>query len=406
MTFAIHTLGCRVNIYESEKIKSKLLEQGLIEVPFDTKADVYIINTCSVTHTADHKSRQMLSRARSLNKDALVFCIGCYTNNVEMNHLEKIGGIKYISNENKEKVVDEILNHIENKIIQNEGPGGESKYSRYFLKIEDGCNNFCSYCLIPHLRGRVKSKSMEEITKEARDIIEKGYKEIVLVGINLCSYGKDINSNLNECISAICKIDGLKRLRLSSLTPSFIDENFINTLNLPHVKDKICNSFHLSLQSASDRVLKNMNRTYTKKELQNACTLLKNNFDFMTITADIIVGFPGETEEDFMETYNFVKENKIYSPHVFAYSIRNGTKAASMDGQIPEDIKKDRSKRLIELGEKNSKAIEDSIKGTNQEVLIEQVDETSAKGYTKSYIELKFPYKEGMKIGNIVNINA
>ena len=406
MTFAIHTLGCRVNIYESEKIKSKLLEQSLTEVPFDTKADIYIINTCSVTHTADHKSRQMLSRARSLNKDALVFCIGCYTNNVEINHLKKIDGIKYISNENKEKVVDEILNHVENKIIQNEGLGGESKYSRYFLKIEDGCNNFCSYCLIPHLRGRVKSKSIEEITKEAMDIIEKGYKEIVLVGINLCSYGKDINSDLNECISAICKVDGLKRLRLSSLTPSFIDENFISTLNLPHVKNKICNSFHLSLQSASDRVLKNMNRSYTKAELQNACDMLKNNFDFLTITADIIVGFPSESEEDFMETYNFVKENTIYSPHVFAYSIRSGTKAASMDGQIPEDIKKDRSKRLIELGEKNSKAIEDSIKGSHQEVLIEQVDETSAKGYTKSYIELKFAPIDGMKIGDIVNINA
>ncbi len=406
MTFAIHTLGCRVNIYESEKIKSKLLTQGLIEVPFDTKADIYIINTCSVTHTADHKSRQMLSRARSLNEDALVFCIGCYTNNVEINHLEKLDGIKYISNENKEKVVDEILNHIENNFTRTEIPGAGSKYSRYFLKIEDGCNNFCSYCLIPHLRGRVKSKSLDEITNEVRDIVGKGYKEIVLVGINLCSYGKDIGSNLNECIKEICKIDGVKRLRLSSLNPSFIDENFINTLNLPHVKDKICNSFHLSLQSASNNILKAMNRTYTKEGLQKAVNLLRNNFSFCTITADIIVGFPGETEDDFLETYNFIKDNQIYEPHVFAYSIRTGTKAAELKCQVDDATKKDRSRRLIEQGSKNSESIRNSIKGMSDQVLIEQIIGEFAIGYTKSYIELKIKKKSDMKIGDIVDIKV
>ena len=435
MTFAIHTLGCRVNIYESEKIRSGLIKLGFKEKSFSEKADIYIINTCSVTHVADHKSRQMLSKARNLNEDALILCVGCYADNIEINNLSKSEGVIYIDNKIKNQVIDYIENlDIEDKeklekvkeyiksILKDKAKDDmmldidniesridevipSSKYSKYFLKIEDGCNHFCTYCLIPHLRGRVESKPIEKILKEAEDVIKSGCLEIVLVGINLCSYGLDLGSNLNEVIKAISNIEGLKRLRLSSLTPSFINDEFIETIKLPQVREKLCNSFHLSLQSASDNILKKMNRNYTKKDLQDACDRLRNTYEFCTITADIIVGFPGESDEDFKETYDFVQFNNIYSPHIFPYSIRKGTRAEKFEDQVPEEIKKDRTKKLIALGDMNSKNIEDSIKGMREEVLVEQVVDGYAIGHTRSSIELKLLQKKGVKVGEILSIN-
>ena len=396
---AFITLGCKVNQYETNAMAQKFLEKGYEVVEHTEFANIYIINTCTVTNMSDRKSRQMLRRVKELNKNAIVVACGCYAQ-VAKKELEKIKEVDLILGNNEKKdIVSYVEKFEKNKkkelevedVMQKKnfvefGSVVYTEKTRAVIKVQDGCDRFCSYCIIPYARGRVRSRKPESIIKEIEKISEEGIKEVVITGIHIASYGKDFkdeNYKLIDLLEEINKIKGIERIRLGSLEPLLITEEFVERL----VKlEKICHHFHLSLQSGCDETLKRMNRRYNTEEFRKVVKLLRKNYKDVNLTTDIIVGFPGETEEEFKKTYEYLKEIKFYKMHVFKYSKRQGTKAAEMKEQIDGNKKEERSRKLIELSNKNEKEYNEQYIGKEVEILWEEEKDNIYKGHTKNYI--------------------
>ena len=405
---ALHNLGCKVNAYETEAMQEMLEREGYEIVPFREGADIYIINTCTVTNIADRKSRQMLHRARKMNPDAIVVAAGCYVQ-AQAEHGEVDPCIDIVIGNNKKQDLLTILKEYEKEyeketdIVRKEvidinhtkqyedlHLSRTREHTRAYIKVQDGCNQFCSYCIIPYARGRVRSRSLEDVVREVKGLAENGYKEVVLTGIHLSSYGVDLQkTDLLSLIQAVHEIEGIQRIRLGSLEPRIITEEFASALaSMP----KMCPHFHLSLQSGCDATLKRMNRRYTSEEYYEKCQLLRKYFAHPALTTDVIVGFPGETEEEFEESRAFVDKVDFYETHIFKYSKREGTKAAVMDNQVPESVKAERSNVLIEMSRQKQAAYEKSFLGKEVEVLVEEAAVIGGKnvqvGHTKEYIKI------------------
>ena len=411
---AFHNLGCKVNSYETEAMQQLLEDAGYEIVPFREGADVYIINTCSVTNVADRKSRQMLHRAKKMNPSAAVVAVGCYVQAAGA-ELKKDEAVDLIVGNNQKKDLVQILDdyfadHENSGEILDIGHSQEyeelhirriADHTRAFIKVQDGCNQFCSYCIIPYTRGRVRSRRPEDIEHEVRGIAEAGYKEIVLTGIHLSSYGVDFKDeqkeNLLTLIKRLDQIPGIERLRLGSLEPRIVTREFAKELARLRT---ICPHFHLSLQSG-DATLKRMNRRYNAAEYQACCEILREEFDNPAITTDVIVGFPGETEEEFAETERFLKAIHFYEMHIFKYSRRAGTRAADMPDQVPEGTKSVRSDILLALEKQQSLEYRGRFLGTEEEILLEEpieIDGTKyMMGHTRQYVKGAVPYEEGLK---------
>ena len=440
-TVAFITLGCKVNQYETNAMTQQFIEKGYEVVDHTKEADIYIVNTCTVTNMSDRKSRQMLRRVKELNKEAIVVACGCYAQ-VAKEELEKIEEINLVLGNNEKKDIVEYVEtyihhqtlnknkgntlHIKDKskkieedvkasqnkeITANAGKNKITKdrvetqiqdvmnqkefvefgditfteKTRAVIKIQDGCDRFCSYCIIPYARGRVRSRKPEHILSEIQKIAKEGIKEVVITGIHIASYGKDFKQEyrLIDLLEEMNEIEGIERIRLGSIEPLLITEEFVNRLEK---LSKICHQFHLSLQSGCDETLKRMNRRYTTEQFQEITKLLRNAFEDAILTTDIIVGFPGESEEEFEKTYEFLKEIKFYKMHVFKYSPRKGTKAAVMPNQIDGNKKEERSRKLIELSNENEKAYNEQYVGKEVEVLFEEEKNGMWQGHTKNYI--------------------
>ena len=412
---AFHNLGCKVNSYETDAMQQLLEDAGYEIVPFREGADVYIINTCSVTNVADRKSRQMLHRAKKMNPSAAVVAVGCYVQAAGA-ELKKDEAVDLIVGNNQKKDLVQILDdyfadHENSGEILDIGHSQEyeelhirriADHTRAFIKVQDGCNQFCSYCIIPYTRGRVRSRRPEDIEHEVRGIAEAGYKEIVLTGIHLSSYGVDFKDeqkeNLLTFIKRLDQIPGIERLRLGSLEPRIVTREFAKELARLRT---ICPHFHLSLQSGCDATLKRMNRRYNAAEYQACCEILREEFDNPAITTDVIVGFPGETEEEFAETERFLKAIHFYEMHIFKYSRRAGTRAADMPDQVPEGTKSVRSDILLALEKQQSLEYRGRFLGTEEEILLEEpieIDGTKyMMGHTRQYVKGAVPYEEGLK---------
>ena len=415
---ALHNLGCKVNAYETEAMQEMLEKEGYEIVPFKEGADIYIINTCTVTNIADRKSRQMLHRARKMNPNAIVVAAGCYVQAQENEHHELDSCIDIVIGNNKKQDLIQILDEYESKCkteevidinhtneYENLNLSRTGEHTRAYIKVQDGCNQFCSYCIIPFARGRVRSRSLEDVVQEVTTLSGNGYKEVVLTGIHLSSYGVDFEeqearkkTDLLTLILAVHEIPGIERIRLGSLEPRIITEEFAKTIaGLP----KMCPQFHLSLQSGCDATLKRMNRRYTTGEYYEKCELLRKYFDHPALTTDVIVGFPGETEEEFEESKAFVDKVNFYETHIFKYSKREGTRAAVMENQVPEQIKAERSAQLIELGAKKQEAYEKEMVGKNVEILVEEPAQINGKevqvGHTKEYIKVALESDENLQ---------
>ena len=401
---ALHNLGCKVNAYETEAMQQLLEKAGYEIVPFSEKADVYVINTCSVTNMADRKSRQMIHKAKKENPDSIVVAAGCYVQTSEEEAVQDKAVDIVIGNNKKHELIS-LLEQYEQKRnegvlldiydINEKGRAYENlfltktaEHTRAFLKVQDGCNQFCSYCIIPYARGRVRSRKAEEVVKEVKTLASNGYQEIVLTGIHLSSYGVDHGSHLLHLIQLVHEIDGIKRIRLGSLEPGIVTEDFVQALSK---LNKICPHFHLSLQSGCDATLKRMNRRYDTKKYEEGCRLIRKYFAHPAITTDVIVGFPGETEEEFAATEEFLQRIHFYEMHIFKYSKRKGTKAAVMSEQVSEQVKAQRSAKLIALGKQMSEEFREEYLDTVQEVLLEEkvmIDgHAYFTGYTKEYIK-------------------
>ncbi len=407
---ALHNLGCKVNAYETEAMQEMLEKAGYEIVPFQEGADVYVINTCTVTNIADRKSRQMLHRARKMNPNAVVVAAGCYVQAQDKKD-EKDSCIDIVLGNNRKKDLVSVLEEFFEKQETGTGAGIEEladiqhtqeyermyltnpqEHTRAYIKVQDGCNQFCSYCIIPYARGRVRSRDKEDVLREVETLSRNGYQEIVLTGIHLSSYGIDFKEKKEDLLSLILsvhEIDGVKRIRLGSLEPRIVTEEFAETLSkLP----KICPHFHLSMQSGCDATLKRMNRRYTSAEYYEKCNILRKYFQNPALTTDVIVGFPQETEEEFETTKKFIEKVGFYETHIFKYSRREGTKAAEMDNQVPEHIKAERSSVLIALGEENRRKYIQEYKGREAEVLIEEQVIYNGKkvwtGHTKEYMKI------------------
>ncbi|NLM12630.1 MAG: tRNA (N(6)-L-threonylcarbamoyladenosine(37)-C(2))-methylthiotransferase MtaB [Epulopiscium sp.] len=408
---AFYTLGCKVNQYETEAMIELFKNEHYEIVSFDEYADVYVINTCTVTNLGDRKSRQMIRRAKKINPDSIVVVVGCYVQTapeevqaiegvnivVGTDHRSKIIELirQYEEEQNMINAVDDIMNvktFEELSVHQLEGR------TRAYLKIQEGCNQFCTYCIIPYARGPIRSRQPENIMKEVKNLVNNGFKEIVLTGIHVASYGKDLEDmDLLKIIEMVHTIDGLKRIRLSSIEPRIITEEFVNRIkSLP----KICPHFHLSLQSGCDTTLKRMNRKYDTAQFKKAVDLLRENIEDIALTTDIIVGFPGETEEEFKASYNFVKEIGFAQIHVFKYSPRKGTPAAKMSNQISPEIKDKRSHQMILLGEEMQKSFLTKQVGKTLEVLFENLVDNQKdfyEGYTPNYLKVNAYSKENIE---------
>ena len=416
---ALHNLGCKVNAYETEAMQQLLEEAGYEIVPFSEKADVYVVNTCSVTNMADRKSRQMLHKAKKLNPDSIVVGAGCYVQTKEQEAIYDLAIDIIIGNNKKHELVSLINEYMakrenthsdlftENAVIDINDNKQEfeelflsktAEHTRAFIKVQDGCNQFCSYCIIPYARGRVRSRSIENVLAEVNRLAQNGFKEIVLTGIHLSSYGADCDDNLLHLIREVHKVDGIERIRLGSFEPRLITEEFASELSK---LKKVCPHFHLSLQSGCDETLKRMNRKYTTEEYAESCKLLRKYFDHPAITTDVIVGFPGETEEEFEKTKEYLEKIHFYEMHIFKYSKRQGTRAAVMDNQVPDEIKTKRSSILIELGNRMSKEYRDYYIGKDKEVLFEEKTKLSGKdyfvGYTKEYVKVAIETQENVE---------
>ena len=401
---ALHNLGCKVNAYETEAMQHLLEEAGYEIVPFTQKADVYVINTCSVTNMADRKSRQMLHKAKKNNPDSIVVATGCYVQTSEKEVLNDLSVDIVIGNDRKHDLVrllEEYSFDSVNDTVDDINDGKHDfeelfidqtkEHTRAFIKVQDGCNQFCSYCIIPYARGRVRSRRFENVIAEVERLAANGFKEVVLTGIHLSSYGVDFEeaTGLLELIQAVNAVKGIERIRLGSLEPKIVTEHFASELSK---LDKICPHFHLSLQSGCDATLKRMNRKYTTKEYERGCELLRKYFVHPAITTDVIVGFPGETEEEFEQTEAYLEHIHFYEMHIFKYSKRKGTRAAVMPDQIDEQIKAARSEKLIALGHDMSKEFRKFYIGKNEEVLFEEKavigDKEYFVGYTKEYVKV------------------
>lgn len=399
---AFHTLGCKVNTYETDAMEQMLLSHGYEIVSFENQADIYIINTCSVTNMADRKSRQMLHKAKKKNPNAVVVAAGCYVQAAPKEVLADAGVDLVIGNNRKQDLVqileDYFKEHREEAVIdinkEQEYEGLEldfvSDHTRAYIKVQDGCNQFCSYCIIPYTRGRVRSRAKQDVISEIKRIAKNGTKEVVLTGIHLSSYGKDFKdgTDLLDLIKAVQEVNGIQRIRLGSLEPRIITLEFAQELRK---LDKFCPHFHLSLQSGCEATLKRMNRHYTPEEYYEKCELLREVFEHPAITTDVIVGFPGETEEEFEETYRFLEKVNFYEMHVFKYSKRKGTRAAEMENQVPEPIKTKRSNILLELTRECSKRYRSFWIGREVNVLLEEKivldGEVYTVGHTKEYVK-------------------
>ena len=433
---AFHSLGCKVNSYETDAMRQSLLAAGYEEVPFAPGADIYVINTCTVTNVADRKSRQMLHRAKEMNPDAVVVAAGCYVQDAE-DSLRADPAVDIIVGNHEKGMLPEILDAYFSDLMQSRGiavsridavreydelhfvPDGE--HTRAFLKIQDGCNQFCSYCMIPYVRGRVRSRKSTEILREAEKLAERGYREIVLTGIHISSYGLDFeypgtnrqtpyasaaetNVRLLDVIRTIAEINGIERIRLGSLEPGIITEEFVREISGIR---KVCPSFHLSMQSGCDATLLRMRRKYSTADFAEKCALLRKYYELPAITTDIIAGFPGETEEEFTETLRFVSGIHFSRTHIFKYSVRKGTVAAKMGGQVPEKVKQSRSAKLIELDKKERAVYAESFPGKKVSVLFEERAVISGrkayKGYTREYVPFIF-YTERDLANEIIDL--
>ena len=415
---ALHNLGCKVNGYEMDVMQQMLRERDYKIVPFDERADIYIVNTCTVTNIADRKSRQMLHRAKKKNPEAVVVAVGCYVQTGGEDALKDEGVDLAIGNNRKKDLVEILERFLEERECRQNGEediyslktlqhttiidiakAGEFEnmelkethgHTRAYVKIQDGCNQFCSYCIIPYARGRVRSRRAEDILREIGGLAARGYKEVVLTGIHISSYGTDRGGpELLRLVRAIHGTEGIERIRLGSLEPGIVTEEFAEELSkLP----KVCPHFHLSLQSGCDATLKRMNRRYTAGEYYEKTKILRRIFDDPAITADVIVGFPGETEEEFAETAAFLEKIRFYEMHVFKYSRRKGTRAAAMDGQVGDETKAERSGILLAMERVHSREFREKILGREQEVLFEEeknIDGTLFQtGHTRQYVKV------------------
>ena len=416
---AFCSLGCKVNQYETNAMAQKFVANGYEIVEFDEYADVYIVNTCTVTNIADRKSRQMLRRAKEINKDATLVACGCYAQ-VAKEELKKIPEIDLIiGNNEKNDIISIIENHIAQKgtedIVSDVmykldyvelGTTTYTEKTRAVIKIQDGCDRFCSYCLIPYARGHIRSRKIENVIEEIKKVVEEGINEVVITGIHIASYGRDFkgeNIGLIDLLEEINKIKGLHRIRLGSIEPTIITEEFVKRLSK---SDKICDHFHLSLQSGCTETLKRMNRRYTTEEFKEVTKRLRTKFPNAALTTDIIVGFPGETEEEFNMTYEFLKEIAFYKMHVFKYSQRKGTKAAVMPNQIDGKVKEERSKKLIELSNENEYNYNKKYIGREVEVLFEEREGEYLKGHTTNYIVVKHKTDKDDLINKIVKVRV
>ena len=403
MKAALHNLGCKVNAYETEAMQQILEEAGYEIVPFSEYADVYVINTCSVTNMADRKSRQMLHRAKKQNPDAIVVGAGCYVQTKEAQALVDESIDIVIGNNKKHELVPLLreyeashrkmacvadINH-EKQAYEELSLSRTAEHTRAFIKVQDGCNQFCTYCIIPFARGRVRSRELPDVLQEIRTLAKSGYREVVLTGIHLSSYGVDNGESLLHLIEAVHELEGIERIRLGSLEPRIVTDAFAKRLSeLP----KICPHFHLSLQSGCDTVLSRMNRRYDTAEYEVGCALLRRYFEHPAITTDVIVGFPGETDEEFETTERYLERIHFYEMHIFQYSRREGTKAAAMPDQVPEAVKKERSEKLLALGHRMSEEFRRYYLGRQVTALLEEEFLYAGKryytGYTKEYVKV------------------
>ena len=421
---ALHNLGCKVNAYEVEAMQQLLEKAGYEIVPFEPGADVYLINTCTVTNIADRKSRQMLHKAKKMNPDAIVVATGCYVQTDE-GKLDKDEAVDLILGNNQKKQIVEVLEEYERQhkkqkhvIKINQTKEYEeleishtAEHVRAYIKVQDGCNQFCTYCIIPYARGRVRSRKISQVIEEVQALAARGYKEVVLTGIHLSSYGLDFpeeeRETLLSLIQAVHEVQGIQRIRLGSLEPRIITEEFARTISaLP----KMCPHFHLSLQSGCDATLERMNRRYTSTEYAEKCTLLRKYFDNPALTTDVIVGFPMETEEEFRMSRDFVDSIHFYETHIFKYSRRHGPKAAAMDGQLTESQKAIRSDEMLALNEKHSREYEESMLGRELEILLEEEIEMNGEqwylGHSKEYIKAVLKKQPQYGINDIVRVTA
>ena len=421
---ALHNLGCKVNAYEVEAMQQLLEQAGYEIVPFEPGADVYVINTCTVTNIADRKSRQMLHKAKKMNPDAVVVATGCYVQTDE-GKLEKDEAVDLVLGNNQKKNIVEVLAEYEaehqrqahiikinqTKEYEELEISRTAEHVRAYIKVQDGCNQFCTYCIIPYARGRVRSREKENILREVHKLAEAGYKEVVLTGIHLSSYGVDFpeekEESLLSLIKAVNEVEGIRRIRLGSLEPGIVTEEFAKELSdMP----KVCPHFHLSLQSGCDTTLERMNRRYRSAEYKERCQLLRKYYGNPALTTDVIVGFPMETEEDFQSSYEFVKEIHFYETHIFKYSRRHGTKAAAMEGQLTEVVKAVRSDKMLELHQQRATEYEQSLLGQELEVLLEEEVEMDGKayylGHSREYVKVAVPKTEKYGVNDILNVKA
>ncbi len=418
-TVAFYTLGCKVNQYETNAMEQQFIKSGYKIVNNIEKAEIYVINTCTVTNMAERKSRQMLRRVKELNKSAILVVCGCYAQ-VAKKELEEIPEIDIILGINeKNNIVEIVEKYIEEQrksketnvsdvAHQNEfldfGDVTYTEKNRAVIKVQDGCNMFCSYCIIPYARGRIRSRKIENVVSEIKKISEQGIKEVVITGIHIASYGKDFDTadenkkiRLIDLLEAINKIDGIERIRLGSLEPTIVDEEFAKRLSK---LEKICDHFHLSLQSGCDETLKRMNRKYTTARYKEATDILRKYYPNVSITTDVIVGFPGETDEEFNRTYEFLKSVDFYRMHIFKYSPRRGTVAEKMPKQVDGNIKEERSSNLIELSNNNENRHNKEYIGKTVNVLFEEYEDGAYKGHTTNYMMVEVPEKNKKDVIN------
>ncbi len=422
---ALHNLGCKVNAYEIEAMQQLLEEAGYEIVPFEPGADIYVINTCTVTNIADRKSRQMLHKAKKMNPDAIVVATGCYVQ-TGGEKLEKDEAIDLVlGNNQKGNIVEALAEYAEDKpghgshvIKINQTKEYEdlsinhtAEHVRAYIKVQDGCNQFCTYCIIPYARGRVRSRNIESVLKEVRSLAAKGYKEIVLTGIHLSSYGVDFPEEKKETllslIRAVHEIEGIKRIRLGSLEPGIVTREFAEGIAaLP----KVCPHFHLSLQSGCDETLERMNRRYRSGEYRERCELLREVYGAPALTTDVIVGFPQESEEEFKKSYDFVDSIHFYETHIFKYSRRQGTKAAAMAGQLTEAEKAARSEKMIEMHHRHARDYEEAMLGKELEILIEEEYEKNGQtwylGHSREYIKTAVKKADSYGVNDIIKVKA
>ena len=421
---ALHNLGCKVNAYEVEAMQQLLEQAGYEIVPFEPGADVYVINTCTVTNIADRKSRQMLHKAKKMNPDAVVVATGCYVQTDE-GKLEKDEAVDLVLGNNQKKNIVEVLAEYEaehqkqahiikinqTKEYEELEISRTAEHVRAYIKVQDGCNQFCTYCIIPYARGRVRSRAKEKILQEVYKLAEAGYKEVVLTGIHLSSYGVDFPEEKKEDLLSLIKgvnaVEGINRIRLGSLEPGIVTEEFARELS---AMPKVCPHFHLSLQSGCDTTLERMNRRYRSAQYKERCEILRKYFENPALTTDVIVGFPMETEEDFQASYEFVRDIHFYETHIFKYSRRHGTKAAKMDGQLTDAVKAVRSDKMLELNEVREKEYENTFLGKEVEVPLEEEVDIQGKsfylGHTREYVKVAVPKLEKYSVNQELTVKA